>query len=290
MEGLRKTRQPNLFMSLKRDMAMVSGIFYLVSILCTLLSSCFNRVFTSFRARVTQQIFVAEEWAKKAHEDLYREAQSHSAAEKAAGDLKQDFDRQNNEIKEVKKAHASAEAGLKNAEKQAEDLRIQLRQSEEKLTTEQQAVSTLKAELARTKEEARLARVAAEKAVAASYERGAHDTEVRLAEEVATVCREYITTSWGVALDRAAVPADSDLRKAENIFFPEDIREIPNEVTPEEPLPTDSSIPEAGGTEQAAQDKLPEDSLRISEIVAQAKEVASGNQAADDQPAPAQGS
>ena len=48
MEGLRKTRQPDLFMSLKRDMAMVSGIFYLVLILYTLLSSCFNRVLISF--------------------------------------------------------------------------------------------------------------------------------------------------------------------------------------------------------------------------------------------------
>ena len=56
----------------------------------------------------------------------------------------------------MKKAHASAYASLKNVTKQADDLRIQLRQSEEKLTTEQQAVSTLKAELARTKEEARL--------------------------------------------------------------------------------------------------------------------------------------
>ena len=135
-----------------------------------------------------------------------------------------------------------------------------------------------------------MAREAAEKAVAASYDRGVRDTEVRLTEEVATVCREYITTSWGVALDRAVVPADSDLRKAENIFFPEDIREIPNEVASAEPLPTNSSIPEAGGTEQAAQGKLPEDSLCISEIVAQAKEVASGTEATDDQPTPAQGS
>ena len=135
-----------------------------------------------------------------------------------------------------------------------------------------------------------MAREAAEKAVAASYEHGVHDTEVRLAEEVATVCREYITTSWGVALDRAAVPADSDLRKAENIFFPEDIREIPDEVASKEPLPTDSSIPEIGGTEQAAQGKSPEDSLRISEILAQAKEIAPENQVADDQPALTQGS
>ena len=164
---------------------------------------------------------------------------------------------------------------------------MQLCQSEEKLTAEQQAVSTLKVELARTKEEARLAREAAEKAMAASYDRGVHDTEVRLAEEVAAVCREYIATSWGVALDHAAIPTDSDLRKAENIFFPEDVREIPDEVASAEPLPMDSSIPEAGGMEKAAQGKSPEDSLCISEIVAQAKKVAPGTQAANDQPAPA---
>ena len=152
-------------------------------------------------------------------------------------------------MKEAKKGRASAEAGLKNATKQAEDLRQQLRQSEEKLVTEKQAVSNLKAELAKVKEEAHLAREAAEKVVAISYDRGVRDTEIRLTEEVATVCRDYITMSWGVALDRATVPADSDLWKAENIFFPEDIREIPDVVAPEEPLPTkalasDSSMPE----------------------------------------------
>ena len=135
-----------------------------------------------------------------------------------------------------------------------------------------------------------MAREAAEKAMVASYDHGVRDTEVRLTEEVATVCRDYITMSWGVALDRAAVPADFDLRKAENIFFLEDIREIPDEVASEEPLPTDSSIPEAGGTQQATQGKLPEDSLCISEIIAQVKETALGTQAADDQPAPTQGS
>ena len=54
MEGLRKTRQPDLFMSLKRDMAMVRGISYLVLILGTLFLSGFNRVFISFWAQVTQ--------------------------------------------------------------------------------------------------------------------------------------------------------------------------------------------------------------------------------------------
>ena len=161
--------------------------------------------------------------------------------------------------------------------------------------TEKQAVSNLKVELARVKEEARLAREAAEKAVATSYDHGVRDTEIRLTEEVATVCRDYITISWGVALDRATVPADSDLRKVKNIFFLEDIHEIPDVVAPDEPLPmkalaSDSPMPEAEDAQPAVKDKLPEDSLSIKEVVAQAKEAVLGPQAADGQPGPTQGS
>ncbi|XP_030963366.1 protein casc4-like [Quercus lobata] len=237
-------------------------------------------------AMVTQQIFVAEEWAKKAREDLHNEAQSRRIAERAIGDLKKENDSLSHEVKEAKKGRDSAEAGLKNATKQANDMRLQLRQFEENLRTEKQAVSDLKAELTKVKGEARLAKEAAEKAVATFYERGVKDTEVRLAEEVATVCREYITLSWGVALDRAAVPADSNLKKAENIFFPEEVREIPDEVVTEEPLlrkalSSDSAMPETEDAQPAVKDKLPEDSLSIREVVAQAKETVSGPQPAN---------
>ena len=139
-----------------------------------------------------------------------------------------------------------------------------------------------------------MARDAAEKAVATSYDRGVRDTEVRLTEEVAAVCRDYITMSWGVALDRAAVPADSDLRKVENIFFLEDIREIPDAVAPKEPLSTealasDSPMPKTEEAQSAKKDKSPEDSLLIKEVVAQAKEVVLEPQATVDQPEPTQG-
>ena len=88
---------------------------------------------------------------------------------------------------------------------------------------------------------------------------------------------------------------DSDLRKAKNIFFPEDIREIPEVAALEEPLPqkalaSDSAMPEAEDAQPAVKDKLPEDSLSIREVVAQAKEIVSGPQPADDQTGPAQGS
>jgi len=88
-----------------------------------------------------------------------------------------------------------------------------------------------------------------------------------------------------------AVPADSDLRKIENISFPEDIREISGSVPPEEPssAPTtapDSIIPEEkGGNEEVqppAKDKLPEDALTIRDIVAQAKDAGPKPKAGDD--------
>ena len=40
-----------------------------------------------------------------------------------------------------------------------------------------------------------MAREAAEAAVATSYERGVRDIEARLTEEVAVVCRDYVTES-----------------------------------------------------------------------------------------------
>ena len=92
-------------------------------------------------------------------------------------------------------------------------------------------------------------------------------------------------------LGPAAVPADSDLRKVENIFFPEDIREIPDSAPPEEPLiakvtTSDSHILEVEEVHPAAKDKLPEDTLTIRDVVAQAKEAVPEPKAGDDQPEP----
>ena len=152
-------------------------------------------------------------------------------------------------------------------------------------------VSDLKAELSKAQEAARVAREAAEAAVVTLYEREVTDTEARQIEEVATVCRDYITMSWGVALDRATIPADSDLRKVENIFFPEEIREIPDSVPPEEPLPakastSNSHIPEAEEVQPIAKDKSPKDTFTIRDIVTQAKEAVPEPKAGDDQPEP----
>ena len=175
--------------------------------------------------QVTQQIYVAEEWVKNSREEINAEVQSRLAAEKAAGVLKQEKDSLADKVKEAIQAWDSAVAGLKTTEKQAKDRRQKLHVTEINLATEKQAVLDLKAQLQRAEGAAWVAREVAEATVKASYERGVLDTEVRLTEKVAVVCRDYCTESWGVVMDRAGVPADSELRRVENIFFPEDIRD-----------------------------------------------------------------
>ena len=54
-------------------------------------------------------------------------------------------------------------------------------------------VSNLKAELQKAKKVARVTREVAKVAKEAAYEHGVEETEIRLADEVAGVCRDYCT-------------------------------------------------------------------------------------------------
>ena len=139
---------------------------------------------------------------------------------------------------------------MKNAETQAEDQRKELYTAQINLATERQAVQDLKTtlqkvedELRRVKEEAQLIREATEAEKNAARQLGAEETEARLSEEIPEVCREYCGISWAHALDAAGVPADSALRLPESIFYPREIRAIPNDaqVAPEQDL----AVPDA---------------------------------------------
>ena len=68
-----------------------------------------------------------------------------------------------------------------------------------------------------------MAREAAKATKVAAYERGVEETEIRLAEEVARVCRDYCIETWTEELNNAGVPVDFELRKAGSIFFPKHI-------------------------------------------------------------------
>ena len=102
------------------------------------------------------------------------------------------------------------------------------------LATQKQLVLDLKAKLQKVKdvakEAARVAKETTEAVERVSYEHGVEDTENRLAEDVVGVCRDYCTETQIKALNNAGVPADSKLRKAESIFFPEHIQEAPADL------------------------------------------------------------
>ena len=90
-------------------------------------------------------------------------------------------------------------------------------------------------------------------------------------------------------MDRVGVFADSELRRAESIFFPVDIQEIPDTVpSTEQLLPTqtlliDADVPKgARGGEEAqllVKAKSSEDALTIRDVVSQAKDAELKSQA-----------
>ena len=95
------------------------------------------------------------------------------------------------------------------------------------------------------KEEAQLVREAAEVEKKAAYQLGAGETEARLSEELLEVCRDYCSISWAHALDAAGIPADLVLRLPVKVFYPPEIREIPD------------GVPEASEQARAIPDAIP---------------------------------
>ena len=82
-----------------------------------------------------------------------------------------------------------------------------------------------------------MAKEAAEAVEVVAYERGVVEMEARLTAEVTVVCRDYCAETYYKALDRAGVPTDSDLRKADKVYYPEDIRKDPTAFPPPAALP-----------------------------------------------------
>ena len=86
-----------------------------------------------------------------------------------------------------------------------------------------------------------MAQEAAKAAEAAAYERGVLETEARLIAEVMVVCRDYCAKTYFQALDRARVLADSDPRRVNQVYYPEDIKEDPTPLPPPAALPLSPS-------------------------------------------------
>ena len=105
---------------------------------------------------------MAKEWVKDAHNEAKAEADSRSKIEKEVSNLKEDQAKLSEQLKEAIRTRNSFEAGLKNAEKQAEEQRKQLHFTEINLATEKQLVKDLRKELQKVREAAQLAKEATE--------------------------------------------------------------------------------------------------------------------------------
>ncbi|XP_023873577.1 uncharacterized protein LOC111986186 [Quercus suber] len=183
---------------------------------------------------LTQQVYVAEEWNKKAYVEAQVEAHSRYEAEKSLGSLKEDYARLSEQLKEMTNQRNSLDAGLKTTKKQAEEQRKQLNMTEINLATKKELVKGLQAELQKAKETARLAEKDAQLAKEvvkterkAAYKLGVEETQVSLTEQFAMVCREYYDITWGKALDAAGISVESDLRQPGSTYYDPNIRELP---------------------------------------------------------------
>ena len=136
------------------------------------------------------------------------------------------------QVKQALREKDSAEAGLKTTERQAEDLRKELHYCEINLATEKQMVTELREELCKAREAAQLLKEATEAEKQVAYDLGVQETQSRLTEEFSAVARDYYDITWGKALDVAGVPANSNLRWPESIYYDSDIRELPGSGSP----------------------------------------------------------
>ena len=148
------------------------------------------------------------------------------------------------EAKKANQERASAEAGLKTMEKQAETFRSELHLCQIHLETEKQMVASLRDELRQAKEAAQLQKEAAEAEKQASYALGVQETQSRLTEEFASVARDYCDVTWEKALDAAGVPADSTLRRPESVYYDPDIQPLSGSdpPPPEQPVSVSEAL------------------------------------------------
>ena len=78
------------------------------------------------------------------------------------------------------------------------------------------------------------------------------ETQVRLIEELAEVCRDNCMVTWAKTLNLARVPADLEWRQPRNVYYHPEIREIPVALPPpsatapqssEQPLTAQVTLP-----------------------------------------------
>ena len=145
MEAYRNFNHPELFLSLKRDLAMVSN--------CIRCSSFIHLHFFTLYSK-SEILLVAEEWVKNARGETKVALDARVEVEAELGALKEKQAKMAKQLKEAVRARDSVEAGLKTTERQFEEVRKELHYSEINLAMEKQMVTELREELCKAREAA----------------------------------------------------------------------------------------------------------------------------------------
>ena len=101
-------------------------------------------------------------------------------------------------------------------------------------------------------EVAQLVKEAAEAEKQASYLLGVEETQIRLAEELLGVCKDYCNVTWDRALSIVGVPADSVWRHPRSVYYHPNICEVLGAIS--SPL---ALAPKTSKQPPAIQDALP---------------------------------
>ncbi|XP_030945356.1 inner centromere protein-like [Quercus lobata] len=187
---------------------------------------------------IIQNTFKLDEMLNACSDQLDDERKRRATAIQTLSKFEQDLADAKKNLQVEVQARKSAESALEGYQKQAEDQGRLLRKANAELKKTQEQTLVLRKHLEETqklreraeksKEQAEKAKIKAEQtmneAEQRGYEIGIAETEKALRAEVPEVCRIYYARTWSEALNRVGVKASSELRKLENIFYPEAIR------------------------------------------------------------------
>ncbi|XP_075671622.1 uncharacterized protein LOC142641116 [Castanea sativa] len=162
MEILERMSQPQLFLSLKRELALA-----------------------------VQEVFVAEKFIEDSRKKARLELDIRMETEKSLGQALAENEKLVSQVADLKRERDGAEASLKTMKTQIEGQHKLLREKDDELAQAQRERSDLEKELAQMKEEAGPFKRFLEAAKQASYEEGVAATEEQLTEAFAALCREY---------------------------------------------------------------------------------------------------
>ncbi|XP_050280251.1 uncharacterized protein LOC126721242 [Quercus robur] len=229
---------------------------------------------------VIQNTFKQDEMLHNCYNQLDDERKKRVSAVQTLTISEQDLAAAKKKLAAKEQARKSTNSALEGFQKQAEDQRKRLCEANEELKAAREQVAVLKKHLKETqklreqaeksREEAKRAKAEAEQAMNEAeqkgYEIGVAETEETLRAEVPMMCRIYCAQTWDEALNRDAVETSSELRKAENVFYPTVIRtlappssqteDIPSTTNPnQEVLP--QNLPPPGQLEPAKETNAP---------------------------------